>query len=227
MGFDGVGPVTTRREQQKLKVLISGGAGGVGLACAEALACDAVQLILCDIDGFALTDAAKRLNAFARYCDAIEENSVAIFANEIADEFGPIDVLINAAGRGYVRAVAMVRMTRAFMPLLRRANGRRILVNVAPAGGFVSSRDMFPHGSSLAAFERLSDALAEQVRGTAIEVATIVPRLLAGTSRARPAQLYQLTRVDEAHTASRVVSLVLGSGTTPNAMPLPGSARRS
>ena len=139
MGFDGVGPVTTGREQQKLKVLISGGAGGVGLACAEALACDAVQLILCDIDGFALTDAAKRLNAFARYCDAIEENSVAIFANEIADKFGPIDVLINAAGRGYVRAVAMVRMTRAFMPLLRRANGRRILVNVAPAGGFAPS----------------------------------------------------------------------------------------
>jgi hypothetical protein len=69
---------------------------------------------------------------------------------------------------------------------------------------------MFPHGSSLAAFERLSDALAEQVRGTAIEVATIVPRLLSGTITGRPSQLYQLSRVDEAHTAERVANLVLG-----------------
>jgi len=189
---------------------VSGGAGGVGLACAEALANEDVELILCDIDGFALTDAAKRLNAFARYCDAIEENSVAIFAAEISEKFGAIDVLINAAGRGYVRAVAMVRMTRAFMPLVRRADGHRILINVAPAGGFVSSNHMFPHGSSLAAFERLSDALAEQVRGTAIKVATIVPRLLSGTITGRPSQLYQLSRVDEAHTAERVASLVLG-----------------
>jgi short-subunit dehydrogenase len=181
---------------------------------------------LCDIDGFALTDAAKRLSAFARYCDAIEENSVTIFAAEIAEKFGTIDVLINAAGRGYVRAVAMVRMTRAFMPLLRRANGRRILVNLAPAGGFVSSNEMFPHGSSLAAFERLSEALAEQVRGTAIEVATIVPRLVGGTISGRPAQLYQLSRVHEAHTASRVASLVLGSGDMLNQMPLTGKARR-
>src|SRR5690348_8269640 len=150
------GSMSRRRQKEKLKVLVSGGAGGVGLACAEALARDGVQLILCDIDGFALTDAANRLDAFARYCDAIEENSVSIFANEIAGQFGTVDVLINAAGRGYVRAVAMVRMTRAFMPLLRRANGRRMLVNLAPAGGFVSSKDMFPHGSSLAAFERLS-----------------------------------------------------------------------
>ena len=72
------------RQDKKSRILISGGAGGVGLACAEALAGDNVELILCDIDGFALTNAAKRLNAFARYCDAIEENSVTIFANEIA-----------------------------------------------------------------------------------------------------------------------------------------------
>lgn len=217
--------MSSRREQQKLKVLVSGGAGGVGLACAEALVGDGVQLILCDIDGFALTDAAKRLRAFARYCDAIEENSVSIFANEIAERFGTIDVLINAAGRGYVRALAMVRMTRGFMPLLRRANGCRILVNVAPVGGFVSSKDMFPHGSSLAAFERLSDALAEQLRGTAIELETIVPHLVARTVSGRPAQLYQLSRVDEEHTVQRVVRLVLNSDSQARVPPIRGSGQ--
>jgi NAD(P)-dependent dehydrogenase (short-subunit alcohol dehydrogenase family) len=221
--------MSPRSHEKKMRILVSGGAGGVGLACAEALAGEGVELILCDTDGFALTDAARRLNAFARYCDAIEENSVAIFAAEIAEKFSSIDVLINAAGRGYVRAVAMMRMARAFMPLLRRASGRRMLINVAPAGGFVSSDGMFPHGSSVGAFERLSDALAEQVRGTSIDVATIVPRLLSarlGTTKVA-GQLYQLTRVDEADTAARVASLVRGRDTIANPLLAPGHMRRS
>jgi short-subunit dehydrogenase len=192
------------------RVLIAGGAGGVGLACADALASEGIELILCDIDGIALTHAAERLHAFARFCDAIEDNSVAILAAEIAEKYSSIDVLINAAGRGYVRALAMMRMTRAFMPLLRRGKGRRLLVNVGPAGGFVASDGMFPYASSLGAFERLSEALTEQVKGTSIEVATIAPKLMRGrlASECPANQLYQLRRVDEQHTADRVVSLV-------------------
>src|SRR5919198_6517364 len=89
------------------RVLIAGGAGGVGLACAEALAGVGADLILCDIEAIALTRAAERLGAFGRFCDSIEENSVAIVAAEVMEKFGRIDALINAAGRGYVRALAM------------------------------------------------------------------------------------------------------------------------
>lgn len=183
----------------------------MGLACAEALGAGGAELLLCDIDGMALTGAAERLRAFARYCDAIEDNSVAILAAEIADKFASIDILINAAGRGYVRALAMMRMTRAFMPLLRRATGRRILVNIAPAGGFVSSDGMFPYASSLGAFERLTEAIAEQTRGTSIEVMNLTPRLLRGgpVNDGPTSRLYQLQRVDERYTADRVVELVL------------------
>jgi len=194
------------------RVLIAGGARGVGRACADALAgCDA-ELILCDVDGIALTDAAQRLGAFTRYCDAVEELSVAIFAAEIGENFGHIDVLINAAGRGYVRALSMMRLARAFMPLLHLGSGRRLLVNVAPAGGYVASRGMFPYASSLGAFERLSEALGEQVKGTSIEIATLVPRLVRGpqANQHDSIGLYQLQRVDEQHTAARIVELVCG-----------------
>lgn len=183
----------------------------MGLACAEALGASGAELLLCDIDGTALTGAAERLRAFARYCDAIEDNSVAILAAEIADKFTSIDILINAAGRGYVRALAMMRMTRAFMPLLRRATGRRMLVNIAPAGGFVSSDGMFPYASSLGAFERLTEAIAEQTRGTSIEVVNVTPKLLRGglANDCPTNRLYQLRRVDEQCTADRVAELVL------------------
>ena len=192
------------------RVLIAGGAGGVGLTCADALDGSGAELILCDIDGIALTHAADRLQAFARFCDSMEEHSVAIFSAEVAEKFHGIDVLINAAGRGYVRALAMMRMTRAFMPLLRRASGQRLLINIAPAGGFVASDGMFPYASSLGAFERLSEALSEQVKGTAIEVVTIAPKLMRGqlVNEFPANQLYQLRRVDEQHTADRVLALI-------------------
>jgi short-subunit dehydrogenase len=205
--------MTMRDGEAAARVLIAGGAGGVGLACAEALAGPGADLILCDIDGIALTRAAERLGAFARFCDSMEEHSVAIFAAEIGEQFPGVDVLINAAGRGYVRALAMMRMTRAFMPLLRRAAGQRLLINIAPAGGFVASDGMFPYASSFGAFERLSEALTEQVKGTSIEVVTIAPKLMRGTliNDCPANQPYHLRRVDEQHTADRVAALVGGA----------------
>jgi short-subunit dehydrogenase involved in D-alanine esterification of teichoic acids len=194
----------------RLRVLIAGGGGGVGLACADVLDACGAELILCDVDGFGLTQAGKRLDAFTRYCDAIDDNSVAIFAAEIAQKFPNIDVLINAVGRGYVRALAMMRMTRAFMPLLRGGSGRRLLINVAPAGGFVSNACMFPYGSSQRSFHGLAEAIKDQARGTSINVVNVTPRLLRGReANGCPSDhLYQLQRVDEQHTAERVLTVI-------------------
>jgi NAD(P)-dependent dehydrogenase (short-subunit alcohol dehydrogenase family) len=205
--------MTRSDEARPPRILISGGGGGVGLACAEALSAAGAELLLCDIEGTALTQTAERLHRFARFCDAIEDNSVAILAAEIAEKFTSIDVLINAAGRGYVRALGMMRMTRAFMPLLRRASGRRMLVNIAPADGFVSSDGMFPYASSRSAFERLTEAIAEQTRGTSIEVINVTPKLLRGPLATDCAtnRLYQLQRVDEQCTGNHVTDLILSA----------------
>jgi short-subunit dehydrogenase len=204
--------VTRANKDKRPRVLISGGAGGVGLACAQALAKRGAELILCDIDGIGLSAAAEALGAFTRFCDAIDENSVAILAAEIDQKFSSIDVLINAAGRSYIRALAMMRISLACMPLLRRGSGRRMIVNVVPAHGFVPSDGMFPYCSSALAFERLSDVLAEQVKGTSIGCETVVSKLeKASSASARsPSQLYQLQRVDDAGTAERVANIVGG-----------------
>jgi short-subunit dehydrogenase len=72
---------------------------------------------------------------------------------------------------------------------------------------------MFPYASSLGAFERLSEALAEQVKGTSIDVVTIAPKLMRGqlVNDCPANQLYQLRRVDEQHTADRVLALIEGA----------------
>lgn len=198
-----------RASDHSPRVLICGAGGGAGLACAEAFAARGAELILCDCDGVALTRAADRFDAFSRYCDAGAEGGVEIFVEEIARLFPSIDVLINAAGSGYVRALTMMRMSRAVMPLLRKGSGYRLIANVAPAGGFSPKGPIFPYAGSFASFTRLSEVLVEQCRGTEIEVACITPRILrAREGSARWSDhLYQLNRVDEREAAERIVTM--------------------
>ncbi|MFL6740546.1 MAG: SDR family oxidoreductase [Sphingomicrobium sp.] len=167
-----------------LRVLISGAADGVGLACAYAFAERGAELILTDSDGAGLTRATDAVGGFSRFCDVVSEASVAVFAAEIASRFPTIDVLINAAGRAYVRTLGMMLMSRALMPLLRCGNGRRLIVNIAPAGGFVPAGSMFPYAGSREGFDGLSEALAEQTRGSQISVVSITPRLRSGSAEA-------------------------------------------
>ena len=118
-------------------------------------------------------------------------------------------MLINAAGRGYVRALTMMRMSRVMLPLLRRGSGYRLIANIASSGGFASRDAIFPYAGSFASFSRLSDALVEQCRGAEIEIACITPRILrAPTASPRWSdQLYRLDRVDERDAAERIVAM--------------------
>jgi NAD(P)-dependent dehydrogenase (short-subunit alcohol dehydrogenase family) len=191
-------------------VLIAGAAGGVGLACAEAFAARGAELILTDCDGTGLTRAADRLGAFSRYCDAIGSSSVELLAEELAALFPSIDALINAAGRGYVRTLAMARVTRAMLPLLRQARGSRLIVNIASAGGHLPGETMFPYASSPDAFDKLSVMFGEELRGTGIEVVTISPsRINPGIGNPHWSdRVYQMRRTDDADAAERVVGLI-------------------
>ncbi len=190
-----------------LRVLISGAADGIGLACAYVFADRGAELIMCDSDGTALTRAAETAGGFSRFCDVISEASVSVFASEIDAKFDSIDVLINAAGDGYVRSLGMMQMSRALLPLLRRGNGKRLIVNIAPAGGMTAS-GMFPYASSREGFQGLSDALADQTRGSMIDVVSIVPNLKFELGEKPKTPFYRLERLDEVGTAERIVELV-------------------
>lgn len=121
-----------------------------------------------------------------------------------------LEVLINAAGRGYVRTLAMTRVTHAMLPLLRRARGCRMVVNVVSAGGFTSRDGMFPYASSRQAFEGLADMLKDQTRGTGIEVVNMTPKLLPGAvaNVLWSDRQFALRSIDEWDTAARIVDLV-------------------
>ena len=197
------------RPENAPRVLIAGAGGGVGLACAEAFAAHGAKLVLTDCDGLALSAAASSLGAISRHCDAIGSCSVDILAEEMRSLVPALDVVINAAGRGYVRTLAMARVTQAMLPLLRKVTGRLLVFNIPSTGRFPDPDGMFPYASSLDGFRRVSAVLNQQTRGSGIEVVTIAPELaqLRNPARSSPERAGVPLFVDSRRTAERILEL--------------------
>jgi rhamnulose-1-phosphate aldolase/alcohol dehydrogenase len=85
--------------------LVTGGAGGIGLATARRLIEDGACVLLCDIDEEALAQAEKDLKAQSNpdvvascRVDVTSEDAVAISFREAALRFGGLDICISNAG---------------------------------------------------------------------------------------------------------------------------------
>ena len=77
--------------------LISGGAQGIGLACAEALAEDGYKVILADLKDTVLSEG-KRLGGTGYVCDFSDANAILALFDQIEAEHGTVAALVNNAG---------------------------------------------------------------------------------------------------------------------------------
>ena len=80
--------------------LVTGAAQGIGYACAEALSEQGLQLIVVDINGEKIEEAAETLgqNTVAMTCDMGDPEQISALFNQIDSEFGALNVLVNNAG---------------------------------------------------------------------------------------------------------------------------------
>ena len=83
-------------------VLVAGGAGGIGLGIAKALAAEDCKVALADTNEEALADAVKALKGkyqcTGRACDITDREQVSELFEWLGNELGPIDILVNSAG---------------------------------------------------------------------------------------------------------------------------------
>lgn len=86
--------------EQQRRVLVTGAARGIGLACAARFAAAGDRVVLADIDAAACTEAAARLGPqhIAIKLDVADEAAVEAAMADLLARFGGFDVVVNNAG---------------------------------------------------------------------------------------------------------------------------------
>jgi len=79
--------------------VVTGGASGIGEACARDLASRGAQVVVADIDEARAQAVAGTIpNAVAGYLDVTQQQDVEVMADWVEREFGPAAILVTSAG---------------------------------------------------------------------------------------------------------------------------------
>jgi len=188
--------------------VVTGAGGGIGRALALALARRGAQLALVDVaaDGLAGTAAAAAalgVRALAHRMDVTDRAAVAALPERVRSDLGRVDLLVNNAGVALggtfeqvreadfdwliaINFDAVVRMTRAFLPLLQTSDDARI-VNVSSIYGIVAPAGQTAYAASKFAVRGFSNALRHELEATRVGVTVVHPGGVA-TAIARSAR---------------------------------------
>jgi NAD(P)-dependent dehydrogenase (short-subunit alcohol dehydrogenase family) len=185
-----------------VRVFLTGGTSGLGLAMASALATAGATVALTGRSGERARAVAAGLpNAVGVELDVRDESSVARAVDETWSRLGGIDMLVNNAGIGMrtvnarfmthpqgfwevpvggFRAVIETNLTGYFMvarevtPRMLAAGGGRI-VNISVSHSTMQRAGFVPYGPSRAGSEALSRIMAADLRDTGITVNLLLP----------------------------------------------------
>jgi 2-keto-3-deoxy-L-fuconate dehydrogenase len=184
-----------------LRVLVTGGASGIGLATAERFVEEGCQVAVLDRTPCALP------NVTAVVADLSDDASVRIAVADAAAALGGLDVLVNNAGIGAtgsveanddeewhrvldVNVLGIVRATRAALPHLRRSD-RASIVNTCSIVAWIGLPQRALYAASKGAVQSLTlamaaDHLADGIRVNCVNPGTAdtpwVQRLLSSAS---------------------------------------------
>jgi short-subunit dehydrogenase len=176
--------------------VVTGAASGIGRAVALSLARRRCHLALADLNEAGLAETAEpaRRDGVRVTChrlDVAERAAVAAFPARVAAEHTGVDVLVNNAGvavGGTFEQVSeedfewlfginfwgVVRMTRAFLPLLRASDDARV-VNISSVFGIIAPPGQAAYAASKFAVRGFSEALRHELRGTTVGVTVVHP----------------------------------------------------
>ncbi|MFU1781196.1 SDR family oxidoreductase [Haloarcula japonica] len=159
-------------------VLLTGAASGIGAATARAFADDGWTVYATDVESE--FPAAIRERCRCLELDVTDEEQVAAVVEQIIEEGGRLDCLVNNAGYGVAGPVEDVssddvreqfdvlvhgphRLAQAVLPEMREHGGR--IITVSSVLGHTASPGLGAYSAGKAAVESLTDALRIEVAG--------------------------------------------------------------
>ena len=219
--------VERRGLRKGLRVLVTGGGGGIGLEIATACAEEGARVHVCDVDEALLRPGSALLAAIGRtVADVSNEHDVDRLFQTVGDELGGLDVLVNnAAITGPVgpietndpaqwsrtigvNLIGQFHCIRKAVPLLREAGGGSI-VNISSIAGRLGFPNRTAYAASKWAIIGLTQSVAMEAGAFNIRANAILPGIVAGPRQARvQAERARALGISEDEMAARYVSNV-------------------
>jgi NADP-dependent 3-hydroxy acid dehydrogenase YdfG len=217
--------------------VVTGMSSGIGAATARHLTRAGFQVVGGARRLDRLEALAGELGAVTSALDVTDPASVDAFAGLVGDRFGKADVLVNNAGLAVglepveagderdwarmleVNVLGLLRVTRAFLPLLRAAPHAHI-VNLGSIAGF----EVYPGGvgytASKHAVRAITDTLRLELNGEPIRITEIAPGMVETEFslirfRGDDAQASQVYRGVEPLTADDIADCIAFAVTRP------------
>jgi NAD(P)-dependent dehydrogenase (short-subunit alcohol dehydrogenase family) len=177
------------------RVVITGAAGALGYAVAQAFATDGAQLALIDRAAQApqIPNVPGSQSFFIGAVDLADLAQARHAMDSIAARLGGIDVLVNVAGGFRWETIGECKLetwdfmytinlktalcaSQAALPHLSGTRGR--IINVGAAGAAKAGKGMGAYAASKAGVAKLTEALAEELKDKGINVNAVLPSIL-------------------------------------------------
>ncbi len=180
------------------RVLITAGAGGIGLAIARKFLASGAQVHICDVAAEAVQAAVQAHPGLSgSVTDVSDEAQVLAMFADLATRWGRLDALVNNAGVSGPtsqledtdltawRATLDVNLTGTFLcarsavPLLREAGGGAI-INISSVAGRLGFSLRSPYSASKFGLAGLTQTWAMELGPSGIRVNSVLPGVVAG-----------------------------------------------
>jgi NAD(P)-dependent dehydrogenase (short-subunit alcohol dehydrogenase family) len=175
--------------------VVTGGARGIGRATVGALAAKGVRVAIGDLDQDLAEQAAAEVGggAIGLTLDVTDRPGFTAFLDEVEQQLGPIDILINNAGimptgpfdeetdESTVRqlSINLLAVMHGTKEGMKRMKPRRTghIVNISSAAGKIAGAQVATYSAGKFAVAGFCESIAAELHGTGVEISCVYPSL--------------------------------------------------
>ena len=176
--------------------IVTGAASGIGRGIALALARRGCHLALADVDEAGMARTAQMAGVYGvrityHQIDVSDADAVAAYPGVVKAAHPQVDLLVNNAGVALggtfeqlsdadfewlfgINFRGVVRMTRAFLPMLKASDDAR-LVNMSSVYGLIAPPGQTAYAASKYAVRGFSEALRHELTGSRVGITVVHP----------------------------------------------------